>query len=210
MKRILVADDEKLAGKGVEQIATDSLDMNFVGEAKNGNEALHEVENNLCDLVIVNISLFWENGIELLRQLKAKKPQLPVVILSNYPKEQYARLALRAGADGYLTKESTIEELMFAIKQILQGYKYFSSSLVERMFLDLDKVLDIPPHQLLSEREYQVMSMIVQGKTEKEIANQLSVSVKTVSTYRYRLLEKMKMKSNAELTRYAVLNNLIP
>jgi two-component system, NarL family, invasion response regulator UvrY len=160
-------------------------------------------------MVLLDISMPGMTGLEALKQLKNDRPKLPVLVLSMHPEEQYAVRALRAGASGYLTKESAPDELMTAIRKISQGRKYITSSLAERLALEMEADSEKPLHDVLSDREYQVLRMIAEGKTVKHIAEELSLSIKTVSTYRTRIMEKMKMTSNAELMHYAMKHHLL-
>ncbi len=209
MIKILVADDHAVVREGVKQILSETADMVVAAEASSAQEVLNKVWENNYDLVLLDISMPGRGGLDVLKQLKDEKPGLPVLILSIYPEEQYAVRALRAGASGYLTKESAPDELIAAIRKISQGGKYVSASLAEKLAFDMEIGAEKPPHEMLSDREYQVMCMIAKGKTVKEIAGELSLSVKTISTYRSRILDKMRMKGNAELTRYAIKNSLI-
>jgi len=209
MIKILVADDHAVVREGVKQILSETADMVVAAEASSAQEVLNKVWENNYDLVLLDISMPGRGGLDVLKQLKDEKPGLPVLILSIYPEEQYAVRALRAGASGYLTKESAPDELIAAIRKISQGGKYVSASLAEKLAFDMEIGAEKPPHEMLSDREYQVICMIAKGKTVKEIAGELSLSVKTISTYRSRILEKMRMKNNAELTYYAIKNKLV-
>jgi two-component system invasion response regulator UvrY len=209
MIKILVADDHAVVREGLKQILSETPDMVVAGEASSGQEVLNKVRKNNYDVVLLDISMPGRGGLDVLKQLKDEKPGLPVLILSIYPEEQYAVRALRAGASGYLTKESASDELIAAIRKISQGRKYVSASLAEKLAFDMEINAEKPTHEMLSDREYQVMCMIAKGKTIKEIAGELSLSVKTISTYRSRILDKMRMKNNAELTYYAIKNKLV-
>lgn len=209
MIKILVADDHTIVREGLKQIFTETQDMVVSDEAKNGQEVLKKVKNNNYGIVLLDISLPGTSGLDVLKQLKAIKPQLPVLILSMHPEEQYALRSLRAGASGYLTKESASRELIHAIRIIAQGRKYITSSLAEKIAYELDLDTEKPLHDTLSDREYQVLCMIASGKTAKEIGEALLLSVKTISTHRSRLLAKMRMKNNAQLIRYAVRHGLV-
>ena len=209
MLRILIADDHPVVRQGLRQTIAETSDMVVVDEASNGWEVLSKVRANSYDVVLLDISMPGASGVDILKELKDERPGLPVLILSIHPEEQYALRAFKAGASGYLTKESAPDELVAAIRKISTGGKYVSSSLAEILASELgtsDKEL---PHKTLSDREYQVMRVIALGKTVTEIAEELSLSVKTVSTYRSRILEKMKMKNNAEITYYAMQNRLV-
>ena len=209
MIKILIADDHAIVREGLKQILSESPDLVVVAEASTGQEVLDKVAKNDLDLVVLDISMPGRGGMDILKEIKSLKPKLPVLILSMYPEEQYAVRVLKSGASGYLTKESAPIELVKAIRQISQGKKYISPSLAEKLAVDLEISSDKPPHETLSDREYQVMCMIASGKTLKEIADGLSLSIKTISTYRSRILEKMNMRTNAELTHYAVKNRLV-
>ncbi len=209
MIKILIADDHPVVRKGLKEIIEDIPDLAVRGEASTGHEALEKVRKGDFDLVVLDISMPGINGLDILKQLKDEKPKLPVLVLSMYPEEQYAVRVLRAGASGYLTKESAPEELITAIRKASKGRKYISSSLAEKLAFDLETGAGRPLHETLSDREYQVMRMIASGKTGKVIGEELFLSVKTISTYRARILEKMEMKSNAELTHYALKHGLV-
>jgi DNA-binding NarL/FixJ family response regulator len=209
MIKILIADDHAIVREGLKQILSESADLSVVDEASTGQEVLEKISKNDLDLVILDIAMPGRGGLDILKEIKTQKPRLPVLMLSMYPEEQYAVRVLKAGASGYLTKESAPGELVRAIRQISQGKKYVSPSLAEKLAVDLEISSDKPSHETLSDREYQVMCMIASGNTLKEIADGLSLSIKTISTYRSRILEKMNMKTNAELTHYAIKNNLV-
>lgn len=209
MLRILIADDHPIVRRGLRQTIAETSDMFVADEASNGWEVLSKVKANNYDVVLLDISMPGRSGVDILRQLKNERPGLPVLILSIHPEEQYAVRTLRAGASGYLTKESAPDELVSAIRKVSMGGKYVSSSLAERLASALESGDEQLPHKTLSDREYQVLCMIASGKTVTEIAEELSLSVKTISTYRSRILEKMKKKNNAELTYYAVKNQLV-
>ena len=209
MLRILIADDHAIVRQGLKQIVTETRDMTVAGEASNGQELLNKIREGDYDVVVLDITMPVRNGMDALRQLRSEKPRLPVLILSIHPEEQYASRALRAGASGYLTKESAPDELVVAIRKVSKGGKYVSSSLAEKLAFELEVGREQALHETLSDREYHVMCMIASGKTVMEIAQELSLSEKTISTYRSRILEKMKMKNNAELTYYAIKNQLV-
>jgi two-component system invasion response regulator UvrY len=207
--KILIADDHTIFREGLKHILTEYPDMIVADEARNGREVLDKIWNNNYDMVLLDISMPGMTGLEALKQLKNDRPKLPVLVLSMHPEEQYAVRALRAGASGYLTKESAPDELMTAIRKISQGRKYITSSLAERLALEMEADSEKPLHDVLSDREYQVLRMIAEGKTVKHIAEELSLSIKTVSTYRSRIMEKMKMTTNAELMHYAIKHHLL-
>ncbi|HOD28386.1 MAG TPA: response regulator transcription factor [Syntrophales bacterium] len=209
MIRILVVDDHTIVRQGLKQILGEEKDMNVVEEASNGQEALQKIGKSEYDCVLLDISMPGRSGLEVLKDIKALRPKLPVLILSMHSEELYAIRALRAGASGYLTKASASEELIGAIRKVAAGRKYVSTSLAEKLAVELDADASKPPHETLSDREYQVMIMLASGKTVKEIADEVCLSVKTISTYRTRIMEKMNLKKNAELTLYAIQHHLI-
>ena len=209
MIRILIADDHPVVRQGLKQIITETSDMVVADEAGNAQEVLDKVWNNDYDVVVLDITMPGRGGLDILKQLKVEKFGLPVLILSIHPEEQYAVRALKAGAAGYLTKGSAPEELTAAIRQVSAGKKYISSSLAEKLALHLENDTDKPIHEKLSDREFQILCKIASGEALKEIAQELFLSEKTISTYRSRILDKMNMKSNAELTYYAIKNGLI-
>jgi two-component system, NarL family, invasion response regulator UvrY len=209
MIKILIADDHAIVREGLKQILSESPDLVVVAEASTGQEVLEKIGKNDLDLVVLDIAMPGRGGLDILKEIKTQRPRLYVLMLSMYPEEQYAVRVLKSGASGYLTKESAPAELVRAIRQISQGKKYISPSLAEKLAIDLEISPDRPPHETLSDREYQVMCMIASGKTLREIADGLSLSIKTISTYRSRILEKMNMKTNAELTHYAIKNKLV-
>jgi two-component system, NarL family, invasion response regulator UvrY len=208
MLKILIADDHPVFRRGLKQIIAETTDIVVADEAADGLEVLNKVKVGDFDVVLLDISMPGKTGIDVLAQLKYERPKLPVLMLSMHPEEQYAVRALRAGASGYLTKESAPDELVGAIRKVSTGGKYVSASLAEKLASIVQKEGEELPHQTLSDRELHVMCLIASGKTVSEIAKGLSLSVKTISTYRSRILEKMKMKNNAELTRYAINNDL--
>ena len=209
MLRILIADDHPVFRRGLRQIISETPDMVVAEEASDGLEVLSKVATKEYDVILMDISMPARDGLSVLRQLKDEKPKLPVLMLSMHPEDQYAVRALKAGASGYLTKESAPAELVAAIRKVSRGGKYVSSALAEQLASIVQENSERLPHETLSDREYRVVCLIASGKTVTEIAKELSLSVKTVSTYRARILDKMKMKNNAELTHYAVVNHLV-
>lgn len=209
MLKILIADDHAIVRQGLKQILADIPDLAVVDEASSGNEVLSKVRTNAYDVLILDISMPGLSGLDVLKQLKSEKPDINVLMLSMHPEEQYAIRALKAGAAGYLTKESAPEELIAAIKKVSIGRKYVTASLAEKLAFDLEERSERPSHEYLSDREFQVLCLIASGKTVKEIAEVMFLSIKTISTYRSRILEKMNMKTSAELTHYAIKNGLI-
>jgi two-component system, NarL family, invasion response regulator UvrY len=209
MIRIIIVDDHTVVRRGLKQILSEESDMSVVGEAYNAQEMLALVRKQQCDVIVADISMPGRSGLDVLKELKQDRPKLPVLVLSMHPEDQYAVRALKLGASGYMTKESAPEELVKAIRKVVSGGRYVSPSLAEKLALDLAVDTDRSPHETLSEREHQVFTMIARGKTVKEIADELALSVKTISTYRTRILEKMGMKNNAELIHYAISNRLV-
>jgi DNA-binding NarL/FixJ family response regulator len=209
MLKILIADDHAIVRAGLKQVLADTPDMTVTDEAGATEEAIRKALDGDFDVVVLDISMPGRGGLEVLQQIKSQKPKLPVLVLSMHPEEQYALRVLKAGAAGYLTKESVTEELIDAIRKVSNGMKYVSPDLAQEIAFALDSDTERPIEETLSDREFQVLCMIASGKTPSEIAEELSLSVKTVSTYRSRILEKMRMKSNAELTNYAIKNNLV-
>jgi len=208
MIRILIADDHPLFREGLRHILAGCPDFTVADEASNGQEVFEKVWNNEYDMVLLDIAMPGAPGLEVLKGLKNEKPKLPVLVLSMYPEEQYAVRVIKAGASGYLTKGSASEELVTAIRRISGGRKYITSSIAERLADDVEPTAEKPLHDTLSDRELQVFRMIAAGKTTTQIAEGLFLSVKTISTYRSRILEKMKMKTNTELMHYAIKNNM--
>jgi len=204
MIRVLVADDHAVVRRGLCQILSETPDMLLAGEAVNAQETLATSRARLWDVLVLDISMPGRSGFDILKELRRELPRLPILILSIYPEEQLALRALRAGASGYLTKESAPDELIKAIRKVACGGKYISPNLAETLAFRMDAAIDQPPHQTLSDREFQVLLMIAAGRSPSEIAAELLLSVKTISTYRTRILEKMGLKTNAEIMRYAV------
>jgi DNA-binding NarL/FixJ family response regulator len=209
MIRILIADDHAIVRAGLKQFIAEEQDMTVAGEATTGAEAVAFVRGSECDVVLLDIAMPDINGVDTLRQLKQIKPALPVLILSGYPEKQYALNLLRTGASGYINKETASEQLVAAIRAVTQGRKYVSAAVAEVLVDDLGGDPNQPPHASLSEREFQIFCKLAAGKPVSKIADELFLSVKTVSTYRARILQKMDMKTNADLTYYAIKNQLI-
>ncbi len=208
MIRVLVADDHAIVRQGLKLILSEEFDALTLGEACNGRELLQLVERDAWDIVVLDITLSDRNGLDILKDLKLHRPDLPVLILSMHSEDQFAVRSLKAGASGYMTKENAPEELVKAIKKVLGGGRYVSATLAEKLAFELDAQAR-PLHETLSDRKYQVLRMIASGRTVTEIADELVLSVKTISTYRARVLEKLRMKTNAELTHYAIKNGLV-
>lgn len=208
MKRILIVDDHEVLRDGVKRIFDKKPGTATFGEAGTTQEALKLAREQDWDVVLLDISLGGRSGLEVLKELKQMRPRLPVLILSMHSEEQFARRAFKAGANGYVTKDSPRAELVKAINKVIQGGTYVSPALAEKLVVDLQRGTDRPLHETLSDREFEVMRLIASGKTVGEIAEILSLSSGTISTYRTRILEKMGMKTNAELTHYAIQNDL--
>jgi len=209
MLRLLVADDHEIVRKGLVKVLAEILQPIKVDEANNGQEALSKVLKSEYDLVVLDIKMPGKSGLDVLKEIKQHKPQLPVLILSMHPEEQFAIRAMRAGASGYLTKECAGDELVLAVRKTLKGERYISSTLAEILAGDLTSDSGKPLHEILSDREYQVMLMIASGKPVGAIAKELRLSAKTISSYRTNILLKTRMKNNAEITHYAIQNKLV-
>jgi two-component system, NarL family, invasion response regulator UvrY len=209
MIRVLIADDHTIVRRGLKQIVGEEADMAVIGEARDSQELVALVRKQPCDVVVLDISMPGRSGLDVLKDMKHERPELPILILSVHPEDQYAVRTLKLGASGYLTKDSAPEELVHAIRKVLMGGKYVTPSLAERLASDLATDSGRPLHETLSEREHQVLCMLASGKSIKEIADELALSVKTVSTYRARILEKLNMRNNAELTHYAITSRLV-
>lgn len=208
MIRVLIVDDHAIVRQGLRRILEESKGLQVGGEASNGVEALKMLRNQKYGVVLLDISMPEKNGIDTLKLIIDKDREAKVLILSMYPEDQYAVRLMKAGASGYLTKETAPEQLVDAIRNVVAGKKHISSSLAELLLQECGVDSGKPPHEILSDREYQVLRMIGSGKQVSEIAETLSLSVKTVSTYRAHILEKMKLRNNAELTHYVMRNNL--
>jgi len=209
MKRILIIDDHEVVREGVKKIFEEQPGEHVFGEASTVPEALQLAREEDWDVAVLDLSLGDRSGLEVLKDLKQIRPTLRVLILSMHSEEQYARRAFKAGAAGYITKDSPRAEFVKAINKVAEGGRYVSPALAEELVIDLERRSDRPPQETLSDREFEVMRLIASGKTVGEIAILLSLSDKTISTYRARILEKMGMKTNAELTHYAIKNNLV-
>ena len=208
MTRVLIADDHALFRAGLRQFLTQSLASTDIGEAASGNETLTCLQQKTWDLLVLDINMPDRSGLDILRHVRSGHPGTKVLVLSGYPERQYALNVLRAGASGYIAKDSEPEELLKAVRVVLQGRRYVSEGLAELLLLDLDRA-DKPLHSLLSDREFQIFGKLAAGQGVSVIGRELCLSVKTVSTYRTRILEKMRMKSNADLTSYELRNDII-
>jgi DNA-binding NarL/FixJ family response regulator len=209
MINVLIADDHPIVRQGLRQILSDISDMKVAGEAANAQETLDQVRAGGWDVLVLDITMPDRSGFDILKEMKLEQPDLPVLVLSIHAEEQLAVRVLKAGASGYLTKENAPGELVKAIRKVVGGGKYVSRGLAESLAFGLDTASARPRHEALSDREFQVMQLMACGKTLTEIAEELSLSTKTISTYRTRLLDKMNLKTNAEIIRYAIENGLI-
>lgn len=209
MIKLLIADDHPIVREGLKQIIRNAPDIVISGEANDGIEVLNEIKKENYDVILLDISMPRKNGIEILNEIRKEKIKSRILILSIHPEEQYAMRALKAGAYGYLTKDNVPNELISAIRKVSMGEKYISLSLADKLVDALKDGFDNHPHEALSNREYQVMLLLASGKSIQEIAKELFLSVKTVSTYKTRILEKMKMKNTFEIIYYAIKNRLI-
>lgn len=209
MIKILIADDHNIFRRGLKQTINDNPGMSVIDEAVNGHEVISKVAKKHYDIIILDISMPGPDTLDIIKQIKTDTPQIAVLVLSTHPEDQYAMRIYKAGAAGYLTKETDEETLIEAIRKVHKGGKYVSPSLGEKLAFALDVDLEKSPHELLSNREYQVLLMIAAGKSISEIANEINLGVSTVSTYRSRILEKTGFKNNAEITHYAIKNQLI-
>lgn len=208
MIKVLIADDHAVVRSGLKQLIQDRTGLLVAGEASNGQEVLEKVRAEHWDVLVLDLSMPVRGGLEVLHDVKQIAPHLPVLILSMYAESQYGIRALRAGAAGYMNKECALDELVIAIQKVVSGGKYVSPTLAERLAFELSGNLHKEPHELLSDREYDVMCMIGAGKSPDHIAKELSLSIKTISTYRARVLQKLNLNKNAELIRYVLEHNL--
>ena len=208
MIRVLVADDHTVVRRGLKEVLEESKDIRVEGEASNAREVLEQVRKQAWDVVVLDINMPGRSGLELLEDLRRERPQIPVLILTIYSEDQFALRALRSGAAGYLTKEAVPERLVEAVRKVVQGGRYITPSLAERLASMVQTGFEGAPHDLLSEREFRVFRLISGGKTVTQIAEAMNLSVKTISTYRARALEKLGLRNNAELTQYAIRNGL--
>lgn len=209
MIKVFIADDHAVVREGIKHIFSEAPEIHVAGEASNGQEVLETISKKNYDLLLLDIAMPGRDGLEVLKEVKMQQPKLPVLILSMFPEEQYALRALKSGASGYLTKDSIPNELLKAVRKVLRGGIYISSSFSEKLLTDIASDIQKPLHEMLSDREFQIMRMIAKGKTINEIADELSLSAKTVYTYRARILDKMGIKNNMELTHYVTKYGLI-
>ncbi len=209
MIRVLVADDHGVVREGIKRILADTPDLCVAGEADNGREAYAKVATQAWDVVLLDLSMPGKSGLEVLHDLKRLRPQLPVLVFSMHTGGQYAMRAFKAGALGYLPKDCLPQELVAALRKVVHGGRYVSPSLAEQLVFEVTRKSDQPLYTDLSDREYQVLCLLAAGNTVSDIAQELALSVKTISTYRARILEKLHLKTTAELIRYAILHELV-
>jgi DNA-binding NarL/FixJ family response regulator len=209
MIKIVIADDHTIVREGLRRVVGDVEDIEVVGEATNGREVMEWVTKGGFDMLLLDLSMPDHSGVDFIRRLKDESPKLPVLVLTMHEEEQYAVRSIRAGASGYLTKESASKELISAIRRVASGHLYINPSVAEKLAIDTMNMHDGPPHKGLSDREFEVFQLMVHGRSITDIADQLHLSVKTVSTHKARILQKMNMQSMAELVRYAVDNGLM-
>lgn len=209
MIQVLIVDDHAILRRGLSSLLSDEFAGAKFGEASSAEQALEQLGKKKWDVALLDISMPGKSGLDLLKELKVTWPQLPVLVLSAHPEDQFAMRVLKAGAAGYMTKESAPEELVKAVRKVLAGGRYVSATLAEQFVLNIEKDLTRAAHETLSDREYEVMCRIASGKTVTEIAAGLALSVKTISTYRARILQKLGVKNTAEITRYAIRNGLV-
>ena len=209
MIKILIADDHTILRDGLKQILAESSDLQVAGEADNGSDALKKIREEDWDVVVLDMSMPGKSGIELIKQIKLEKPKLPLLILSMHKEDVYAMRTLKAGASGYLCKDSASSQLVSAIRKVAGGGMYLNHEVAEKFAFGLRPVSDAPPHTLLSDREYQVFLLLVQGLPLTQIADDLNLSVKTISTHKTRIMEKMRVDNLSGLIKYALANKLL-
>ena len=209
MIKIFIADDHSLIREGIKNLISSESDIKIIGESSNPHEVLEQLKKHKPDVIVLDISMPGKSGLDLLKEIKIQLPDIKVLMMSMLPEEQFAKRTLKAGASGYITKTSLPEEFIIAIRRVASGRKYVSQNLAEQLAEDLDENVEKKPYELLSDREFQILKMIASGKSQTDIADELAISVSTVNTYRSRILDKLKLKSNSDLIRYAFKNNLI-
>ena len=207
--KVLVADDHEIVRQGLKTIISEHSDLSIAGEAENGNQVLKILKKTKIDVVLLDFDMPEKNGLDTLIELKALYPKLPVMILSIFPEDHYGTRFLKAGASGYLQKSSATDQLIDAIRKVFNGGKYISSALTDRLVTNLNRDHERPLHESLTDREFQVFCLLATGKKLKEIADELCLSINTISTYRSRILQKIDMSSNADVIRYAIKNKLV-
>lgn len=207
--KVLIADDHAIVRKGLAQLLLDEYPSIHIREVTNSQQVFEQIGKEVWDLILLDISMPGRNGVDTLKQLRTSGIKTPILILSMHPEEQYAIRVLKAGASGYINKESAPAELLTAVQRVLSGRKYISSEIAEKLSQSIGDNQKSQPHELLSDREMHVLQRIASGKAVSEIANEMSLSVNTISTYRARILEKLSLHNNAELTRYAIDTGLV-
>ena len=207
--KFLIADDHAIVRKGLAQLLREEFSDAEIHEASNSNEIIEKAKGGIWDIILMDISMPGRNGLETLKQIRDMGVKAPVLVISMHPEEQYAVRVIKAGASGFLNKDSATDELIAAVHKVLLGKKYISATLAEKLAEGIDSSSQKPAHELLSDRELQVLQLIASGKTVGEIADEISLSVNTISTYRARILEKLSLNNNAELTRYALDNAIV-
>jgi len=209
MTRILLVDDHPVVRQGIKQVLSGAFHPALIGEAANAEDGMAEARTNEWDVMVLDISLPGMSGLDLLKDLRRERPMLPVLVLSMHPPDQFARRAVNAGASGYLTKDSAPTDLVTAVGEVMAGRRYLNPAVIEELMVRQQPDHGKRPHEILSDREYQVLRMIASGLTVSQVATRLSLSVKTISTYRARVLEKMNMKTTAELMHYGIQHGLV-
>jgi len=209
MTKILIADDHELIREGFKNVINKEIDLSVTGEAQNAAEVIEFLHNNECDVVVLDITMPGRSGIDVLKEIRSYNKNIKVLILSMHPEDRFAIRAIRAGAAGYITKEKAPKEIVNAIRKITAGGKYVSDKLAEELIFELSSGQEGPPHTQLSDREFEVFELIATGKSISDIAEKLTLSQSTINTYRHRIMDKMRMKSNAEIIKYAIQHNLV-
>lgn len=209
MIKIFVADDHSLIREGIKNLVGLESDLKIVGETADPFTVCGQIRETKPDIILLDISMPGKSGLDVLKEIKLILPDVKVLIMSMFPEDQFARRTLKAGASGYITKDSLPDEILTAIRRVASGRKYVSASLAEKLASDFDNNREKHPHEKLSDREFQILKMIASGKSQSDISDELAISVSTVNTYRSRILEKLNLKNNADIIRYAFQNNLI-
>ncbi len=209
MIKIFIVDDHELVREGLKKIFREEDDFQVIDEASSGNEAVEKIKNFDCDVMLLDLSMPGKSGLELISELITIKPNLPILILSIHPEDQFAVRCLKAGASGFVSKDVAMEDLVLAIRKVHQKGRYISNRLAEHLAFNIKRDEETPPHEKLSNREHQIMCMLASGKKVKDIANELSLSISSIFTFRTRIFEKLDVKSNVDLTHYAINHKLI-
>ena len=209
MIKVFIADDHALIREGIKKLLDPEGDVKIVGETSNPFEVIDQIKKSNCDILILDLSMPGKSGLDILKEIKIVLPKVKVLIMTMMPEDQFAKRTLKAGASGYITKDRAADELLLAIRKVAAGKKYITQSLAEKLVDDLDDSSEKPLHEILSDREFQILKMMAKGQSQTNIADELSISASTVNTYRSRIFEKLNLHSNAELIHYAFQNNLI-